>query len=32
MKPTATGRDGALFTELQRGFTKWGIAEEADMP
>jgi hypothetical protein len=24
--------DGALFTELQRGFTKWGIAEEADMP
>jgi hypothetical protein len=25
-------RDGATFSELQRGFSKWGIAEDADMP
>ncbi|HEX8235805.1 MAG TPA: hypothetical protein VF600_07595 [Abditibacteriaceae bacterium] len=24
-------RDGASFAELQRGFSKWGIAEDADM-
>jgi hypothetical protein len=24
--------DGATFAELQQGFSKWGIAEDADMP
>lgn len=24
--------DGATFSELQRGFSKWGISEDADMP